>query len=160
MAEEKVSELLACPFCKATPHRGLTKAQADQLHGEPFQRYRIWCPHGCANIERMNEEQAREAWNAAETGDVSVKPLVWDRITSDQLLAGSEILGGETALAPSIFGDYQVWGEGTWRTPHSLGAQQTTGNGGTLATGMEAAQADYEARILSALVSPSIKREA
>jgi len=93
-------------------------------------------------------------------GEVSVKPLVWDRITSDQLLAGSEILGGETALAPSIFGDYQVWGDGTWRTPHSLGAKQTAGNGGTLDAGMRAAQADYEARILSALVSPSIKREA
>lgn len=55
--------LLPCPFCGATPHRGLTKMQHDQLHGEPFQRYRVWCPHGCANIDQMNEAAAISAWN-------------------------------------------------------------------------------------------------
>lgn len=59
----KEQELRRCPFCQATPHKGLTKVQHDQLHGEPFQRYRIWCPHGCASIDRINEGQAREAWN-------------------------------------------------------------------------------------------------
>jgi hypothetical protein len=62
-------ELRRCPFCNATPHKGATKVQHDQLHGEPFQRYRIWCPHGCANIERMNDEQAREAWNGSDLAD-------------------------------------------------------------------------------------------
>lgn len=52
-----------CPFCGATPHRGPTPIQHDQLHGEPFQRYRVWCPKGHASIEAVNEEQAVAAWN-------------------------------------------------------------------------------------------------
>lgn len=65
----KEQELRRCPFCNATPHKGATKVQHDQLHGGPFQRYRIWCPHGCANIERVNKEQAREAWNGSDLPD-------------------------------------------------------------------------------------------
>lgn len=65
----KEQELRRCPFCNATPHKGATKVQHDQLHGDSFQRYRIWCPHGCANIERVNEEQAREAWNGSDLPD-------------------------------------------------------------------------------------------
>jgi len=57
------TELLACPFCGAQPHRGQGKVQHDQLHGEPFQRYLIWCPHRCARIDGMNEFQAVAAWN-------------------------------------------------------------------------------------------------
>jgi hypothetical protein len=52
-----------CPFDGATAHHGPTAVQHDQLHGEPYQRYRVWCPHGCASIERMNKAQAIEAWN-------------------------------------------------------------------------------------------------
>ncbi|MBO4228039.1 hypothetical protein GRB70_37455 [Bradyrhizobium neotropicale] len=55
--------LKPCPFCGATPHRGPTKTRHDQLHGEPFQNYRIWCPHGCASIERPSKELAISAWN-------------------------------------------------------------------------------------------------
>lgn len=57
-------ELLAgCPFCGATPHRGLTKVRTCQLHGELIRDYRIWCPHGCANIVKPNEALAIAAWN-------------------------------------------------------------------------------------------------
>lgn len=55
--------LAVCPFCGATPHRGKMGVQYDQLHGEPFQRYRVWCPHGCASLDRVNAEQAIAAWN-------------------------------------------------------------------------------------------------
>ena len=55
--------LLPCPFCGATPHRGLTKASPDQLHGDLVRRYRIWCPHDCAKVDCVNEEAATERWN-------------------------------------------------------------------------------------------------
>lgn len=54
---------LPCPFCSATPHRGLTKPYADQLHGELLQHYRIWCPHDCASKRAVNEDLAIAAWN-------------------------------------------------------------------------------------------------
>ncbi|CDP50668.1 Phage protein [Devosia sp. DBB001] len=56
-------ELLPCPFCGAHPHHGLTKVEHDQLHGEPFQRFRVWCPHGCASKLEANRELAVAAWN-------------------------------------------------------------------------------------------------
>ena len=58
-----MSALLPCPFCGASPHRGQTKAERCQMHGETFQRYRIWCPHGCAEKNEVNEAQAIAAWN-------------------------------------------------------------------------------------------------
>jgi len=54
---------LPCPFCGATPHHGLTKVEYCQLHGEPFQRFRINCPRGCAQIVALTEAMAREKWN-------------------------------------------------------------------------------------------------
>lgn len=60
-------ELKPCPFCGATPHRGLGKVERCQRHGEPFQRFSVWCPHGHANITAMNEEQAYAAWNTRAT---------------------------------------------------------------------------------------------
>lgn len=66
--------LLPCPFCNAAPNQGLTKIQYDQLHGEPFQRFEVWCPHHCARINRVNREQSIAAWNtrahAAPAGEV------------------------------------------------------------------------------------------
>ena len=59
--------LKPCPFCNAKPKQGLTKVQHDQLHGEPFQRFEIWCPHHCARINRVNREQAISAWNQRHT---------------------------------------------------------------------------------------------
>jgi hypothetical protein len=59
-----MSKSLPCPFCGATPHHGLTKVEHCQLHGEPFQRFKIHCPHGCAQIVMPTEAMAREKWNA------------------------------------------------------------------------------------------------
>ena len=58
-----VEGLLPCPFCGASAHQGLTKVQHDQLHGEPFQRFEVWCPANCARINRVNRTQAVAAWN-------------------------------------------------------------------------------------------------
>lgn len=42
--------LLDCPFCGGRPSQGPTKLEYCQLHGDPFQRYRIWCRKGCADL--------------------------------------------------------------------------------------------------------------
>jgi hypothetical protein len=55
-----------CPFCGATPHHGLGKVQHCQLHGEPFQTFSIWCPHGCAKITGGTERQALKQWVKAD----------------------------------------------------------------------------------------------
>jgi hypothetical protein len=75
-------ELLACPFCGATPHRGLTKPTTDQLHGELLQHYRIWCPQQHASHRAINEALAIESWNArpralAQPVQVSGEPVAW-----------------------------------------------------------------------------------
>lgn len=56
-------ELKPCPFCEATPHKGFGKKEFCQLHGDPFQRFSIWCPTGHAKITEQNEEAAITAWN-------------------------------------------------------------------------------------------------
>lgn len=138
-------ELLRCPFCGASPHRGKDKVQYDQLHGEPFQRYRIWCPHGCAQTNQVNEEQAIAAWNrrsaSPSIGRVGVKALEW--ITDDHR---------SMHCADSVFGAYCAWeisGTGVWARPEAAAG---TLCGATLAEAKAAAQADYEARIRSTLV--------
>lgn len=54
---------LPCPFCGATPHQGQGKVEYDQLHGDPYQRWHIKCPHGHANVWGMNQELALREWN-------------------------------------------------------------------------------------------------
>lgn len=61
MSEDKA--LLPCPFCGATPHRKLGKVQYDQLHGEPFQRAYVECPHDHATFNALSMDQAIAAWN-------------------------------------------------------------------------------------------------
>lgn len=56
-------KLKPCPFCGAHPHHGQTKIEYDQLHGEPFQRFRVWCPHDCASKTAVNRDLAIAAWN-------------------------------------------------------------------------------------------------
>lgn len=56
-------QLLPCPFCGSAPHHGLTKVKHCQLHGDPYQNYRIWCPKGCARFECGDEPRAHSAWN-------------------------------------------------------------------------------------------------
>lgn len=52
-----------CPFCGSHPHHGLTKIEHCQLHGEPFQRFKIHCPKGHATVIEASEEIATEIWN-------------------------------------------------------------------------------------------------
>lgn len=54
---------LPCPFCGATPHQSQGKVEYDQLHGDPYQRWHIKCPHGHANVWGMNQELALREWN-------------------------------------------------------------------------------------------------
>jgi len=51
-----------CPLCGATPHHGLDKVEHCSLHGEPFQRFSIWCPAGHARVTSINESAARKQW--------------------------------------------------------------------------------------------------
>jgi hypothetical protein len=61
--ESAQDKLLPCPFCGAKPHQGLTKVEHCQLHGEPFQRFEVKCPHTCARIVRPDRAAAIAAWN-------------------------------------------------------------------------------------------------
>ena len=63
--------LATCPFCDAKPKHGLGKVQYDQLHGDPFQRYRVWCPMGSgvsfegshARLEAADAQTTAGLWN-------------------------------------------------------------------------------------------------
>jgi len=55
--------LKPCPFCGAHPHHGQMKVEYCQLHGDAFQRFRVWCPHSCAEKIGASREQAIIAWN-------------------------------------------------------------------------------------------------
>lgn len=57
-----------CPFCGAPPHHGLGRVEHCQLHGEPFQRFQIWCPKGHAKITAADETRARELWDTRAGG--------------------------------------------------------------------------------------------
>lgn len=54
---------LPCPFCGATPHRGLSKVKHCQLHGDPYHDYLIWCPKGHAKVVGTTEYFALTEWN-------------------------------------------------------------------------------------------------
>lgn len=89
------------------------------------------------------------AWNrrSAHAG-VGVKALEWcDTIVSPNLR------GGGHAYAGSVLGVYKVWGDGAWSDPHNF--HETYPNWRaellTLDAAKAAAQADYTARIRSAL---------
>jgi len=97
--------LLPCPFCGARPHQGLTKAQRCQLHGEPFQRFEIWCPHTCARINRVNREQAAAAWNTRLAADQAARTTTtegggrWTRMSSPPPVGGHYAVGGYVTTA-------------------------------------------------------------
>jgi hypothetical protein len=75
-------KLLSCPFCGAAPHRGQAKAFRDQMHGELLHHYKIWCPHGCASLRRINEELTVSAWNTRF--DFSKSPMKCEHIWATQ----------------------------------------------------------------------------
>jgi len=56
-------KLRSCPFCGANPLHGLMKAERCQLHGDTFQRARVHCPHGHAEIVAASLDLAKEGWN-------------------------------------------------------------------------------------------------
>ncbi|MFG1399922.1 hypothetical protein [Roseixanthobacter pseudopolyaromaticivorans] len=77
---------------------------------------------------------------------VKVRPLEWTRRHE-----GPAFAGGVTEISRSVFGPYQAWGNGLWSTPGGLSRYA----GGCLLVAKEAAQADYEQRVRSALIEPA-----
>lgn len=67
-----MSRFKPCPFCGSHPHHGLGKTQHDQLHGEPFQDFRIWCTAGHATVIGNDQAQATEKWNTRPVQDAAV----------------------------------------------------------------------------------------
>lgn len=110
---ELIEALKPCPFCGATPHRGPGKVQHDQLHGEPFQNFSIWCPHSHAKVTRVNAEQAAADWNTRAEGgkgeaevaraieDVILRRLRENRIEGYTLEMSKEIARIAALTAPS-----------------------------------------------------------
>jgi hypothetical protein len=82
-------------------------------------------------------------YSRLDTPISQIKPLAWEHFS------GPEFLGGHTAIAETIFGKYQVWGDGSWKpgwSPH-----QVTSTGG-IEVGIETAEIDYQNRIKSTFV--------
>jgi hypothetical protein len=83
MTAPSVSLLLGCPFCGATPHRGLGKVWHDQLHGEPHQDFSFWCPKGHARVTASNEARALKAWNTRATPPAPTPSAARERIARE-----------------------------------------------------------------------------
>lgn len=78
-----------------------------------------------------------------------VKGLFWsETVTSPGLRGGSH------AYARSILGDYKVWGDGSWSDPHNFHNTYANWRADllTIDAAKAACEADYTARIMSALV--------
>lgn len=75
--------LFPCPFCGARPQHGLGKVLHDQLHGDPYQQYRVWCPscggYGYSGadvrVECIDKERAFAKWNQRVPARASDEPL-------------------------------------------------------------------------------------
>lgn len=85
-----------------------------------------------------------------QSGGVVVEGLEWEHIED------SDLRGGETFIAVTVFGKYQVWGDGVWSDPHNFHDPVPGFPAGywNATTGKAAASAHYEARILSTLADP------
>lgn len=75
------AKLLPCPFCGATPHRGLGKVWRDSLHGDRHQYYVIKCPHLCVTMTGTAEGVV-ERWNTRTPHPAPVtareaEPVAW-----------------------------------------------------------------------------------
>ncbi|MND54121.1 hypothetical protein D3C87_908410 [compost metagenome] len=94
MAKEK---LKPCPFCGSHPVHGLMKVEYCQLHGEPFQRARVNCPHGHAEIICSSLAEAKKKWNRrpaypGETGVALDKAMAFiESLIDDPLLMADDI---------------------------------------------------------------------
>lgn len=85
MSNEKRNAVLEpCPFCRARPHHGLSKVMYDALHGDPYQRFLVWCPKGHAKVDKINREQAFAAWNTRQPTQSDVLRI---KLLEDALLA-------------------------------------------------------------------------
>lgn len=74
MSEQTPTAVEPCPFCGATPHRGLGKIATCQLHGDPLQDFSFWCPHGCAKITKATYPLALAAWNTRPSATPTPAP--------------------------------------------------------------------------------------
>jgi len=97
-------ELLPCPFCGAHPHHGLTKVEHDQLHGEPFQRFRVWCPHGCASKLEANRELAVAVWNRRAADSRANQAVVTEEMVEAALSAAASDVLAERARQIAVEG--------------------------------------------------------
>lgn len=82
-------KLLPCPFCGANPHHGLTKVMHCQLHGDPYQNFRIWCPHKCAQVECGDEPRAAKKWNTRAAMQADAAPVA-DRVSTSNPVVAHE----------------------------------------------------------------------
>lgn len=71
-----------------------------------------------------------------------VRPLVFD-----ETITGDDFRGGATTGANSLLGRYLVYGDGSWSGPGGFVTRRL----GTILSGQVEAEADYRARIASAL---------
>ena len=86
-----------------------------------------------------------------EAVGVAIKPLEWC-----ETIYSPELRGFSHSYSGSIFEEnYKAWGDGTWSGPGGFNSRSD----GTLETAKAAAQADYEQRICSALVSPPVEAQ-
>jgi hypothetical protein len=84
----KDASLLPCPFCGSTPRHGLGKVQHCQLHGDPYQNYRVWCAKDGAHYDSSHarvsagdKDRAVAAWNAHSALETTALLLLSDRNT-------------------------------------------------------------------------------
>jgi hypothetical protein len=130
-----------CPTCSCN----WKYSPPAKIHGEDMVRC-VHCKAVYDNPDTINALCAL-ALQALDAGQpVAVKPLEWEHMKS------GEFLGGASAVANSILGEYQAWGEGSWVSPDGYHAVRT----GSLESGKAAAQSDYEQRIKSALAPPPL----
>lgn len=131
-------ELLPCPFCNG---------EGKLVSGGTGNHY-VHCTRCGVNSDDGSVERAAKLWNrrhppASREEGLRVRPLVWADIPS---------LNVWSARAP--IGGYWAWcreGTGYWTRLEDIGHQAQTA-GTTLFDAEHAAQADYEQRILSALI--------
>lgn len=133
-------ELKACPFCGAKPQKGPTKKEYDQLHGDEFQRYRIWCPHGHASVLEAAAIIAANTWNTRSDPAVRdrVKPLEWNATLAAHPFGTVTVSEGLDDRWRYTFHEY----------PYGTESDEAFD---CIEAAKAAAQADYEQRILSAL---------